>query len=212
MLQAYLITLVGVALAQAAPGPDLMAVASAAFGQGRRAALFTVLGVASGMFIWAAGVAFGLAAVLTLFPKLMTAMKLIGGGYLAYLAIRALIAAAKGGEAQSIRALRQPMSAFAAWRRGLIVVMTNPKAALAWTAVGTFLFGSGLSPLEVAGFGPVAAASAVLVYGTYALLFSTGLAARTYSRFARVFEAAFGAAFGLIGGRLLLDGIRDLRG
>ena len=44
MIEAYLLTLIGVVGAQAAPGPNLMAVASAALGQGRKAALLVTLG------------------------------------------------------------------------------------------------------------------------------------------------------------------------
>lgn len=210
MLEAYLITLTGVALAQAAPGPNLLAVASAGLGQGRKAALMTVLGVATGMFIWAAAVAFGLAAVLAVYPTLLTAMKLLGGAYLFWLAVRALLSAWRGSET-SIKAHGGQLSALAAWRRGLLVILTNPKAALMWTAVSTFLFGSGLEPWQVVAFGPVGAASALVIYGGYGLLFSSGFATRTYGRFARWIEVAFGAAFGALGGRLLADGIREMR-
>jgi threonine/homoserine/homoserine lactone efflux protein len=210
LFEAYLITLTGVVLAQAAPGPNLLAVASAGLGQGRKTALMTVMGVATGMMIWAVAVAFGLAAVLTIYPKLLTAMKIAGGAYLLWLAVRALLSTWRGGSA-GIRAQRAILSAGAAWRRGLLVVLTNPKAALMWTAVGTFLFGSGLAAWQVVVFGPLAAISAMAVYGSYALLFSSGLAARSYNRFARGIEVAFGAAFGALGGRLLADGIREMR-
>jgi len=210
MLEAFAITLMGVVLAQASPGPNLLAVASAGLGQGRRAALFTVAGVSTGMFIWASLVAFGLAAVLAIYPSLLTAMKMVGGGYLLWMAFRAVKASLKGGE-MSVKSSNGSLSAFAAWRRGLLVIMTNPKAALMWTAVGSFLFGSGLSAAQVLAFGPVAAISAFVIYGTYGLMFSSGLAVRTYSKFARWIEAAFGAAFGLLGGKLLLDGLREIK-
>ena len=49
------------------------------------------------------------------------------------------------------------------------------------------------------------------VYGTYAVLFSTGLAMRAYRRTARYVEGAFGAIFGALGVKLVVDGIRELR-
>jgi threonine/homoserine/homoserine lactone efflux protein len=52
MLEAYLVTLAGVLLGQIAPGPNLLAVAGAALGQGRRAAGFVALGVATAIFAW----------------------------------------------------------------------------------------------------------------------------------------------------------------
>lgn len=210
MIEAFAVTLVGVALAQASPGPNLLAVAGAALGQGRRPALLTVAGIASGMLVWAGLVALGIGAVLAVVPALMGAMKLLGGAYLVWLALRAARAAWRGGET-SIRADAGARGALGSYLHGLLVVLTNPKALLMWSAVGTFLFGSGLDAWQVAAFGPVGAASGLAIYGTYALLFSTGLAARTYARFARWVEAGLGAAFGAIGGGLLLDGARELR-
>ncbi|MEO1748576.1 MAG: LysE family translocator [Pseudomonadota bacterium] len=210
MLEAYLITLTGVVLAQASPGPNLLAVASAGLGQGRGAALATVAGVATGMFIWATAVAFGLAAVLAIYPSLLTTMKIIGGSYLCWMAIKAVKASWIGGET-SIQTTAKTMSLYANWQRGLLVILTNPKAALMWTAVGTFLFGSGLAAWQVVAFGPVAACTAIVIYGTYGLLFSTGFATRTYTRFARWIELAFGVAFGALGGRLLWDGLQEMR-
>ncbi|GIL03105.1 MAG: threonine efflux protein [Alphaproteobacteria bacterium] len=210
MLHAYVITIVGVALAQAAPGPNFLAVVSAGLGQGRRAALFTVLGVVTGMLAWGTLVALGLATVLALYPDLLTAMKIVGGAYLIYMAARALVAMARS-RPMRVAAQQRALTAFGAWWRGLLVIMTNPKAALMWTAVGTFLFGSGLEPWQVAAFAPMAAASGTVIYGGYGLLFTTNPAVRAYQRFAGWIELAFGAAFGVLGGRLLIDGMREMR-
>lgn len=210
MIEAYLVTLLGVALAQASPGPNMLAVAGAALGAGRRAALWTVAGVASGMIVWAVVVALGLGALLALYPVLLTGMKLAGGCYLTWLAMKGFAAAWRGG-APSVRAGASTASPWQAWRRGLFVVLTNPKALLMWSAVGTFLFGAGMSAVQVAAFGPIGALSAALIYGGYGLLFSTGVAERAYRRFTRVVEAGMGVAFGALGGRLILDGARELR-
>lgn len=210
MLQAYLIALAGVAAAQAAPGPNMMAVAGAGLAQGRRTALFVVLGVGSGVLIWSAAVAFGLGALFSRLPLALTVLKLVGGLYLLFLALRAVTASLRGG-AGSIRANTKIMGAGQAWRRGLLVVLTNPKAALMWGAVATFLFGSGLGVWQVLGFGPVAAASALLIYGTYGLLFSSGVATRVYARFTRAIEAILGASFGALGLSLLTSGAAELR-
>ena len=162
------------------------------------------------MLVWALLVAVGLNAVIASYPPLLSVMKLVGGAYLLWLAYRGARGAFAGGSA-TIRSDGARRSAFGSWRRGLLVVLTNPKAFLMWSAVGTFLFGSGLSVVEVIAFGPVAAVSASLIYGAYAFAFSTGIAARAYAATARVFDGAMGAAFGILGGRLLIDGVRELR-
>ncbi|MEM6944378.1 MAG: LysE family translocator [Pseudomonadota bacterium] len=207
MVEAFAVALLGTVLAQASPGPNLVAVAAAGLGQGRRAAMFVVLGVASGVLGWAAAVAFGLGAILAEYPSLLTAMKIVGGGYLLFLSAKALRAAVRN-QPGTVAADPTRHGDLANLRLGALVVLTNPKAALMWAAVAAFLFGHGLSPAAVLAFGPVGALSAMVIYGGYALLFSTGIAMRAYKRAARVFEAAFGAVFGAMGAALALDGLR----
>jgi len=117
VIETYLVALIGVIAAQASPGPNLFAVASAALGQGRTSALYVTLGVSTGLLVWAVGIAFG----------------------------------------------------------------------------------------------PVAAISAFIIYGCYAVLFSTGPADKIYRRFARWIDALFGATFGMLGTALIVDGARELR-
>ncbi len=210
MLEAFLITLLGVMAAQASPGPNLIAVASVALAQGRKAGLSVVGGVSSGMLVWSLATAYGLATVLELFPYSLTAMRIIGGGYLLWLALKGLRAAIRN-EPGSIKAAREPLSNPQAYLRGFLVLLTNPKAVMMWAAVATFLFGAGLTAPQVLAFGPVGAISGFVIYGFYAVVFSTGIASRSYQRFARWFETVFAAAFGGLGGKLLFDGLRELR-
>ncbi|MEM6679239.1 MAG: LysE family transporter [Pseudomonadota bacterium] len=211
MIEAFAAALAGTIAAQASPGPNLVAVASVALAQGRLPALMVVVGVASGVLVWAAAVALGLFALLEAYPLSLLALKLLGGGYLLWLAAKAARAAWRG-EPATIQASDRRRSLFAAWQHGVLVVLTNPKAALMWGAVAAFLFGAGLSGWQVLAFGPVGAASAIVIYGLYALLFSSGIARRSYARAARAFEAVFAALFGALGAALLLSGLRDARG
>jgi len=210
MISAFVAALIGVMAAQASPGPNMMAVAGAALKQGRGAALLVVTGIASGSLVWAALTAFGLGELFRRVPGVLTALMFLGGAYLLWLALRSLRSAWRG-EAAAIVANRETLSPSAAWRRGLLVVLTNPKAALMWSAIATFLFGAGLPMLAVLAFGPLVAITATLIYGGYGLLFSSQLAGRIYERFARAIEFVFGAAFGALGGVLVLAGVRALR-
>ncbi|MEM9012381.1 MAG: LysE family translocator [Pseudomonadota bacterium] len=210
MLEAFAVALAGTLAAQISPGPNLMAVASVGLAQGRWLALCVVFGVASGVLIWAAGVALGLGAVVEAYPLSLVALQIVGGSYLLYLGLKALAAAARG-TAVSIRLERERLGPVSAWRRGLLVVLTNPKAALMWAAVATYLFGAGLPGWQVALFGPVGAASALLVYGVYAFIFSHSRVVAAYDRVTGVVEAVFGLAFSAIGGQVLWDGIKAAR-
>jgi threonine/homoserine/homoserine lactone efflux protein len=173
--------------------------------------LLVVLGIASGSLVWAAATAGGLAALLAAVPALLTILKFAGGLYLLYIALRGAMTALGGGEgslAPSAGAMKP--SDVGAWRRGFFVVMTNPKAALMWSAIASVLYGSGLGSREVLLFGPFTFCSASLIYGTYGVLFSSGFAMSAYARFSRWIEGAFAAVFGTLGVILVLDGIREL--
>jgi threonine/homoserine/homoserine lactone efflux protein len=209
MLHAYVFALVGIALAQVSPGPNLFAVAGAGLGQGLRPALFIVVGIATGTVIWMVAAALGLGALLVLYPAILAAMKVIGGGYLCVLGVKAIRSSVKGGSPM-IHGSRETRTALGAWRHGLLITLSNPKAALAYAAVAIFLFGSGLTALQVLGFAPLGCASALLIYGVYAVLFSTGPVRRIQARFARTTDALFGLAFGAIGARILADGVNEI--
>lgn len=201
MWTAYFTVFLGILAAQASPGPNFMAVASVALGQGRRHAVMVAAGVASGALIWAVAVVLGLAHFIERFPVSLLVLKFGGGGYLLFLGVKGILAARKGGGG-GVRVRTGAMSYRQAWRRGLTVVLTNPKAVLMWAAVASFLFGAGLTDWQVLALGPVAALTALLIYGTYGVLFSSRVALGVYQKMTAPIEWAMGAAFGAMGGAL----------
>ncbi|WP_299554041.1 LysE family translocator [uncultured Tateyamaria sp.] len=209
MLTIYALTWIGVLAAQISPGPNLAAVASVGLAQGRHPALFVVAGISSGMLVWSAATALGLGALIEAVPLSLLVLKIAGGSYLLYLGIKAARTTLRGNGPTTITPDAQMLDSRSAWRRGLLVVLTNPKAALMWAAVASFLFGQGLSALHVLGFGPLGAFSGLVIYGTYALLFSTGVAMRGYVRFSIWVEGVFAAAFSAMGVSLLWSGLRE---
>ncbi|MCB9994129.1 MAG: LysE family translocator [Hyphomicrobiaceae bacterium] len=210
MFAIYFSVFIGIVLAQLAPGPNLLAVANTALGQGRRTALRVVVGVATGTFIWVMCAAVGLGQVVAAFPATLMVLKLVGGSYLLFIAYKSLKSAFAGGTGDFGRG-RPRMTDSAAVRYGLFVVLTNPKSILFWSSVATFLFGAGMNSVEVLALGPVSALSSVCVYGSYAMLFSARPAIGVYARFARALEAAFAATFGALGGLLIWAGLQELR-
>lgn len=211
MIAIYALTWLGVLAAQISPGPNLAAVASVGLAQGRRSALFVVSGISSGMLVWSILTALGLGALIEAFPFSLLVLKFVGGGYLLFLGIKAARATLKKRANATIAPDARPLTAGQAWRRGVLVLLTNPKAALMWAAVASFLFGQDLSAWHVLAFGPMGALSGLVIYGTYALLFSSGVAMRGYSRFSRWFEGVFAAAFGAMGASLIWSGVREAR-
>lgn len=210
MHSVYLAALAGTVAAQLAPGPNLLAVASVALGQGRSAALCVAAGVASGVLLWVAAFAFGISSLFEAYPVMGIALQFAGGSYFLFVALRA-IRSARQVTANPLTATATQTSLPKAYRRGLLVVLTNPKAAMMWAAVTAFLSGSGLSTTGVMSFAPVGSLSALIVYASYGYLFSTTTAIRGYARISRQLEYLFGTLFGLLGIKFMIDGVREIR-
>ena len=205
----YLTVFFGIIAAQLAPGPNLLAVASIALAQGRCPAICVAAGVATGVLIWVSACAFGIVTLFNSFPLASIFLQVIGGAYFLWLAWRALNAA-RNGAASSIRASKHGGSLLDAYRRGLFVVLTNPKAAIMWIAISAFLLGSGFTSQQVLLLAPIGASSAFIIYGGYAMLFSTSIANRIYTQSARGLDALFGIIFAGFGLKFLYDGAREL--
>jgi threonine/homoserine/homoserine lactone efflux protein len=71
------------------PGPDMALVTRNALAHGPRGVLLTTTGIAIALVLWVSATAVGLAALLKASALLFEVLKLAGGGYLAYLGIRA---------------------------------------------------------------------------------------------------------------------------
>jgi len=196
----------GIILAQVTPGPNLMATAAVSLGAGRVAGIAAALGIAVGVLGWSVGFAFGMGAFVAAFPEALVALRLIGGGYFIYLGLMALRRSFSGARTMPL-AGTAPVSYWAAFCRGLFVVITNPKAALMWLSVSMFVASIGFSPPELVAIGMGAACSAAVIYSGYAILFSTRVAVSGYDRFYRWIEAASGFAFGAIGGKLAVEAV-----
>jgi threonine/homoserine/homoserine lactone efflux protein len=72
------------------PGPDMTLSISRALAQGKRAALFVVLGTSLGIVVHTMLVAFGISALITASPTAFLILKTGGAAYLLWLAVKAV--------------------------------------------------------------------------------------------------------------------------
>jgi threonine/homoserine/homoserine lactone efflux protein len=113
------------------PGPDTaMTIRNTLLG-GRKAGLFTALGVALGLTIWALATSVGLVALLIASEPVFLAVKYVGAAYLIFLGAQALWAALFGRDVpQSGESVaRARLAPQAALRQGLISDLSNAKIA-----------------------------------------------------------------------------------
>lgn len=133
-------------LAVMTPGPDFAIVTKNTLFYSRRIGIFTSLGIASAVLFHISYCILGLALVISQSLLLFSLIKYIGAAYLIYLGCQALLTkeASVKTEAGTV-AKRQPISAFTAYRQGVICNLFNPKATLFFLAIFTMVIHPNMS-------------------------------------------------------------------
>jgi threonine/homoserine/homoserine lactone efflux protein len=115
------------------PGPGVLFIVGRALSHGRRAAVATACGHATGNYVVAACVSIGLGSILQRSDQVYIAVKLAGALYLVWLGVRAI--RQRKSLAQAFDAGAQPRDGWRAARDGLVVGVTNPKAFILFGAI-----------------------------------------------------------------------------
>ncbi|QPC85622.1 LysE family translocator [Mesorhizobium sp. NBSH29] len=191
-------------IATASPGPSNMAIMGVAMGQGRASAVALALGVFTGSMFWATLAATGISAVLAHYAQALFFIKIAGGFYLIYLAVKSARSALTARLPQPLVSA-PTVSKAVFYRRGVFLHLTNPKAVLGWIAIMSL----GLGPSAPAYTFPAILAGCGLlgisVFCGYALVFSTVPMVRAYQKSRRWIEGTLAVFFGFAGIRLLLS-------
>lgn len=109
------------------PGTDTMFILSRSVSQGRKAGIYSVLGISTGVFIHTLFAAFGLSIILAESIVLFTAIKFIGAGYLIYLGIKMVF---QKTSLHIDSTPEQEVELKKIYWQGVITNVTNPKVAL----------------------------------------------------------------------------------
>jgi threonine/homoserine/homoserine lactone efflux protein len=117
----------------AIPGPSVLFTISRALTVGRRSALLTVVGNELGLCVQVVAVAFGVGAVVERSAEVLTAVKLAGAAYLAYLGVQAI--RHRRSMAEALAARLSPVGPWRAVRDGFAVGVANPKSIVFFIAV-----------------------------------------------------------------------------
>ena len=194
------------------PGPSVLFVVSRGVAYGRLAAVATVAGNTLGACVQVVAVAAGLGAVVATSSAVFTAMKLIGGGYLVFVGVRAwrdrrsLSAAIAAGTAATVRTTGQLV------RDGFLVGVSNPKTTLFFLAILPQFVrpGAGHPTVQLLVLGMLFCLLALLSDGAYGI--AAGTVRSWFESSPRRIEV-MGGAGGLVmvalGLRLVLTGRRD---
>src|SRR5918992_3451138 len=116
------------------PGPDTALTIRNTLLGGRRAGIFTALGVSTGQAIWTLAASAGIAALLVASEPAFRALKLVGAAYLVWLGLQTLWSAVRR-KARAEADPKRPVEPRRAWRQGLISNLGNPKMAAFFTSL-----------------------------------------------------------------------------
>lgn len=180
------------------PGPALLVTLQTALSSGRSAGILTTVGLGMVAGLWTLAALLGLDAIFTAFPAAYGIVKAVGAGYLIWIAWKTWRAArASVGTAAATRG--------SAFRRGVMVNLTNPKSVLFSGAVLVVIFPPGLSGGEIALIALNHWVMEVVVYGAIVFVVTTPPARRRYLALKPAFDRIAALILGGLGVRLLAD-------
>ena len=192
-------------LAAASPGPDFAFVTRQSLMHGRRAGLLASLGIALGLSVHIIYSAAGLAAVVAHSAKWMLAIKIVGGCYLIYLGVRALLSkpGVPGEPADSIVVTNQ------SWRligAGFLCNAFNPKAPIYFLALFTVVLSPDLPLSWLVAYGAWLMVLQWLWFSLVATLFAHRVVRDRLMAVRNWIDRTVGVAMVLLGLRVLSAG------
>lgn len=185
-------------IATATPGPANLALMGLSMRAGRRPGLAMAAGLTIGLAFWGALVAFGLGALVLGSVTALTAFRIIGGLVLLWLAWKSAQSALNTDGMPPTAP--PPHRAFGA---GLLLNISNPKAAIAWGAAIAVGLPAGAGAGDLWLLTGICALIGFGNYIVYALVFSTPRAQSTYARARRWIDGVAAAILGGAGIALL---------
>lgn len=190
-------------LAVASPGPDFALVLRQSLARGRTPALWTSVGIGSGILVHVGYSLLGLGLVLTASPIAFTLLKFAGAAYLAWLGLQALRSARQRsdvGPAELVAAAGAPSTTGSgtpsgAWLTGFLTNVLNPKATLFFVALFPTVVHPQTPKLVQVGYGLWMALATALWFALVSCVFTRDTARRTFVRWSHWIDRLLGLVF-----------------
>jgi threonine/homoserine/homoserine lactone efflux protein len=140
------VTVIGL-LAIMSPGPDFLIVTRNSLLHSKKVGLCTALGITLGIMWWVAASLAGISYVISRTVLLFNAIKWLGALYLIYIGLQSFRSKKGRGVKQtdSIETPKRSMTAWSAFRIGLLTNLLNPKAALFFVSFFSVILTPGTS-------------------------------------------------------------------
>lgn len=205
-------------LAVASPGPDFAIVLRQSIAHGRKAAIWTSLGIGAGISIHVAYSLLGLGVLVTQSELWFNVVKYAGAAYLAWIGVQALRAlppreptAAVATESSPTGvAVTEPLapSNRSAFLTGFLVNVLNPKAALFFIALFVTVISPATPWLVKLGYGIWMAGATAVWFTCVSLFFTNSEIRRAFLRSGHWFDRVMGVLLLALAARLALASLR----
>ncbi|MHA0984672.1 LysE family translocator [Kosakonia cowanii] len=183
------------------PGVSFLLVARTAMSSSRRAALAVAAGMGFGAFVFAAIALAGLHTLLTLIPSLYTGLKLAGGCYLLWLAVKMF---RRPSNRFNDLTETEEVSVSKAFITGVFTQISNPHTALVFASIFSAALSKNIQPVMYIILPTMAFVIDVLWYAVVACLLSTHGPRQAYIKYRKFIDKLSGGIMALLGIRLLL--------
>ncbi len=188
-------------LAVASPGPAFIAISHTALNRSRAEAMAFAIGLACIAAFWCALALFGLTAIFALVPWLYGAMKLAGGAYLVWLAVKIW----RGAAAPLPASTAKPRHGIWAFFSGCAVNLTNPKGVLFAGTILLAIFPADMMLMQKLLVLGILLVVEICFYSALVFWLSRANARATYMRAKRWVDRAAGGVLGALGLNFLLS-------
>ncbi|MCF6687953.1 LysE family translocator [Raoultella terrigena] len=197
------VSAIGVAILFGAmsPGASFLLVARMAMSSSRRAALSVAAGMGFGASVFAAIALAGLHTLLTLIPSLYTGLKVAGGCYLLWLALKMF---RRPSNRFNDSAGTQEVSVSKAFMAGVFTQISNPHTALVFASIFSAALSKNIQPVMFIILPAMAFVIDVLWYAVVACLLSTDGPRQAYIKYRKFIDKLSGGVMAFLGIRLLL--------
>lgn len=183
------------------PGVSFLLVARTAMSSSRRVALSVAAGLGFGALIFAVIALAGLHTLLTLVPSLYTALKVTGGCYLLWLALKIL---RRPSNRVIDSAAIDEVSASKAFLTGVLTQISNPHTALVFASIFSAALSKNIQPAMYIILPLMAFVIDVLWYAIVACLLSSDGPRLAYIKYRKFIDKLSGGVMAFLGLRLLL--------
>jgi len=186
-------------LAVASPGPDFAMVVRQSITHGRRAAVWTSIGIGTAILVHVTYALLGIGILLRASHFWFSAVKYAGAGYLAWIGARGLMSrqrrALAGAPAGAERDLARPAEPApgVAWTTGFLTNVFNPKATLFFVAIFAIVVDPATPKLIQCAYGVWMSATTMAWFAMVSLFFTRDDVRSAFLRGGHWIDRAMGA-------------------